>query len=419
MPKGRWLRRCDAVAVSLYSVEDKLLHALFKPRSPVAPKTESALSADALRGLGSVQSQVAASEGTGLTAEELELIQSIRDDSSESGTESGDNSDAEAQIRLDPKTNIIQANASSYRALIIENLVGGVGLGISSAFRSARECKARHAVLLLSAGHFAACIFDASGRVERHKTCKRYVVRGKGRSQGGHDKKGKARSIGAQMRREGEKKLAEDVHTAMLEWAGHLENCDVIFVSCPAARKSELFGLTLSADDPRVRRIPFAGIGKPNMASCIGVHSLLCSALFFRSWPTGVLRDQLPTFPENPVQVSGQVDDLGSESGQVELQNHQGQEPLVDEPETGNIEEASKGEAPAISKQRRQWPKRVKVKARQVHATEVNEDDWQVLGAALEANEQPWSPYLLNLLFALSLTTAMITFCSNSVRMRS
>eukprot|EP00931_Biecheleriopsis_adriatica_P029776 TRINITY_DN1761_c0_g1_i2.p1 TRINITY_DN1761_c0_g1~~TRINITY_DN1761_c0_g1_i2.p1 ORF type:complete len:479 (-),score=79.09 TRINITY_DN1761_c0_g1_i2:31-1467(-) len=313
MPRGRRLRGCDAVAMSLYSVEDRLLAALFKARRGkmrVEETTAGTLSSAAVQALDPTRPEPgvcsAPSEGTGLTAEELQLIQSTAgEDDSDSGTASCE--DVGMEEDLDPKAGLIQANGSSYRALVIHNMTGGVGLGVSRAFGSARECKGRHAVLMLGAGHFAACLFGPSGCVEKHRTCKRYVVRGN------HDKKsGKAGSVGAQMRREGEKKLAEDVEKVICEWAEPLQSCDVIFVSCPPARKSMLFGKVLESTDPRLRRIPFAGIGKPNMTACVTAHSLLCSALFFRSWPSGVVPDRLPSFPElaahsTPQEFSGEL----------------------------------------------------------------------------------------------------------------
>lgn len=309
------MRRCDAVAVSVYSVEDRLLTALFKPWPRKAPNA-AALSTAAVQGLddpAQPRAPPAPSEGTGLTPEELELIRSAAGDDPDTGTESAEDFDAEDDFHPDPKANFIQANGSSYRAMIVPDMIEGVGFGVSCAFGSARECKGRHAVLLLSAGHFAACIFGKNGRVEQHRTCKRYVVRGKqGGAQGGHDKKGgKAKSIGAQMRREGEKKLAEDVRKVMLEWADLLQKCDAVFVSCPPDRRSTLFGITLEASDPRVRRIPFAGVGRPNMTACITAHSLICSALFFRSWPPGVVLERLPSFSECAAQrpSSGCPDD--------------------------------------------------------------------------------------------------------------
>eukprot|EP00928_Gymnodinium_smaydae_P028689 TRINITY_DN21821_c0_g1_i1.p1 TRINITY_DN21821_c0_g1~~TRINITY_DN21821_c0_g1_i1.p1 ORF type:complete len:458 (-),score=80.19 TRINITY_DN21821_c0_g1_i1:31-1356(-) len=329
IPKGRRLKRCDAVAVSVYSVEDRLLKALFRPKPEATAADERArpLSEEAVEQMEPVQRCLpsAPSEGTGLTPEELDLLHRV-EEGSESGTESDEGLDTEVAL-ANAKASVIQANASSYRALQIQNMAGCVGLGVSSAFAHARECKGRHAVLLLSAGHFAVCLFDPSGQVELHRTCKRYVVRGKqGGAQGSHDKKfGKASSIGSQMRREGEKKLCEDVRKVMLEFADHLKRCDAIFVSCPPDRKSMLFGTTLQADDPRVRRIPFAGIGKPNMTACITAHSLLCSALFFCSWPAGVKLDKLPVYPEQstgtPVEANDEVPSAEAAASIVEAQD--------------------------------------------------------------------------------------------------
>jgi hypothetical protein len=245
-----------------------------------------------------------------LTAEELELIRSVEagDNASTSNSEVDDEEPGCNLEYQDIKGDFIQANGSSYHALAFAHVTGCVGMGISRAFHSTRECKSRHAVLLLSGGRFAACIFGPDGRVEAHKVCRRYVVRGKqGRAQSSHDNgNGKAKSVGASMRREGEMKLAEDVRQLMLSWVGLLQSCDVIFVSCPAAKRNILFGDYLESKDPRVRRIPFGRVGKPSLEACTMAHSLVCSVLFFHSWPKGVSVGKLHYLPDPRVKCTNE-----------------------------------------------------------------------------------------------------------------
>merc|ERR1719253_1858785 len=82
-------------------------------------------------------------------------------------------------------------------------------------------------VALLQSGRFAAAVFAlrthhnvTSMKMLAHKTSTRYTVRkGQGGSQSSHDQaKNKAKSVGAQLRREGERQLREDVHQTWREW---------------------------------------------------------------------------------------------------------------------------------------------------------------------------------------------------------
>jgi len=181
-----------------------------------------------------------------------------------------------------------------------------VGMGVNRSFHSLRECKGRHAVILLGAGRFAACIFGANGQVEEHRAFERYVVRGKhGGAQSNHNKsRGKTKSVGACMRREGEKRLSEDVKGLMLSWRDLLQTCVAVFVRCPPTMRSVLFGEWLECKDPKVRSIPFACIGRPTLEACFTARSLLCTVLFFSSWPRGVNVDLIPRLPDAPLEKS-------------------------------------------------------------------------------------------------------------------
>jgi len=69
-------------------------------------------------------------------------------------------------------------------------------------------------------------------------------------------------------------------------------------VSCPPAKRNILFGEYLRSKDPRVRRIPFGTVGKPSLEACATAHSLVCSVLFFHSWPKGVSVGKLHYLPD-------------------------------------------------------------------------------------------------------------------------
>lgn len=314
IPKGRRLRGCDAVAVPIYQVDKHLLSAVFATPRAEAERTSArtpVLSPEHLKKLDlqeperqmvrSRRHATARSEGTSLTPEEVELIRSgaCDDAGAQTSSEEDEGDWGSDDERCKHQGPLIQANGSAYRALALGETKGAVGIGISRAFFSSQECHGRHATLMLGGGKFAACIFSETGKVEHHKVFKRYVVRGKqGGAQSSHDKKGgKAKSIGAQMRREGEKRLAEDVQALLGSWAVQLQSCRVVLVSIPAQRQGAVFGQLLQASDPRVRKIPFPSLGKPGLEACVRAHALVCSALFFRSWPHSAHVEGIPCLP--------------------------------------------------------------------------------------------------------------------------
>ena len=117
-------------------------------------------------------------------------------------------------------------------------------------------------VLLLRSGALAAAIFDnKTGEALVHTTKRRYTVRkGQGGSQGAKDAGGggKAKSIGAQLRRDGEKKLWEDVKSTLISWEEHFPTLRYIFLggsrSMIGAKLFDLnFGLVKT--DERIRRV--------------------------------------------------------------------------------------------------------------------------------------------------------------------
>jgi hypothetical protein len=144
--------------------------------------------------------------------------------------------------------------------------------------------KERHhvAVILLRSGRFAGGIFEKS-KCLVHTTSTRYTVRkGQGGAQSSNDNsKGKAKSIGSQLRREGEKALREDVTKALQQWSDYLKHSvGLVFVSCPKVMKRSLYeecakGI-LSKDDARIRSIPLS-VKRPSFEEVCRVHETLLS----------------------------------------------------------------------------------------------------------------------------------------------
>eukprot|EP00804_Cyclotella_cryptica_P013764 CCRYP_016883-RA/>CCRYP_016883-RA protein AED:0.33 eAED:0.33 QI:0/-1/0/1/-1/1/1/0/335 len=118
-------------------------------------------------------------------------------------------------------------------------------------------------IVLLQSGRFASAVYSLTNNSNNnssnndrrcpamtmlaHKTSTRYTIRkGQGGSQSNFDQaKSKAKSMGAQLRREGERQLRNDVLNTWKEWKtlGLVDRCEIAFVSCPKGmRRDYLYG---------------------------------------------------------------------------------------------------------------------------------------------------------------------------------
>lgn len=148
------------------------------------------------------------------------------------------------------------------------------------------------AVFILRSGRFAGAIFDHSNGVTKtiaHKVFRRYTVRAKaGGGQSSYDNKGgKARSMGAQLRRYGEKALEEDVQKLITLWQDYLENCGLILVATTKTMRPLLFEKSddasshvamLKKEDSRVVSVPFA-VDKPTLETAEGIYQKVVQAV--------------------------------------------------------------------------------------------------------------------------------------------
>lgn len=141
-------------------------------------------------------------------------------------------------------------------------------------------------VVLLQSGRFVAGVFTLKTTTHSkvpqltmiaHKTSTRYTIRkGQGGSQSNHDSsKNKAKSVGAQLRREGEKQLREDVVATWKLWreSNYIQHAMGVYVSCPKGMRREyLFGdgnesaALVTKGDERLRTIPL-DVGRPTLES--------------------------------------------------------------------------------------------------------------------------------------------------------
>eukprot|EP00956_Cyclotella_meneghiniana_P024888 scaffold50765_cov45-Cyclotella_meneghiniana.AAC.1 len=153
-------------------------------------------------------------------------------------------------------------------------------------------------IILLQSGRFASAVYTLqknqnhnkgsnilSMQMITHKTSTRYTVRkGQGGTQSTKDSSSKKpKSMGAQLRREGERQLRNDVVSTWKEWKrlGYLDNnvCLGVWMSVPKVmRKEYLFdeenALLLDKYDERIRSIPL-DYGRPTLEAVEAVMECL------------------------------------------------------------------------------------------------------------------------------------------------
>jgi len=151
--------------------------------------------------------------------------------------------------------------------------------------------------LTLQSGRFAAAIFHQMKCIV-HTTSTRYTTRkGQGGSQSSNDNaKGKAKSIGSQLRRAGEDQLRKDVFACLKEWynAGYIAKCAFVFLSISKSLQKgfwEDVNKLKTSDKVHSRgghdasnifykksnhvvNIPL-DVGRPSYEGCCAIHELL------------------------------------------------------------------------------------------------------------------------------------------------
>eukprot|EP00526_Cylindrotheca_closterium_P007450 CAMPEP_0113641412 /NCGR_PEP_ID=MMETSP0017_2-20120614/21740_1 /TAXON_ID=2856 /ORGANISM="Cylindrotheca closterium" /LENGTH=686 /DNA_ID=CAMNT_0000552753 /DNA_START=24 /DNA_END=2082 /DNA_ORIENTATION=- /assembly_acc=CAM_ASM_000147 len=145
-------------------------------------------------------------------------------------------------------------------------------------------------VLLLQSGKFAGGVFH-NGKCLQHKTMQKYTVRkGQGKAQSAQDGKRRPKSMGSQLRRQGELQLKEDIQTLLWkDWILYLEQASLVLISCPKTMLSTLLDTptgpqwsslkqqsssVISRKDGRIRKIPI-NVGRPTYEAVYTVHQVL------------------------------------------------------------------------------------------------------------------------------------------------
>ncbi|KAJ8722249.1 hypothetical protein PYW08_004651 [Mythimna loreyi] len=119
----------------------------------------------------------------------------------------------------------------------------------------------RWAVVMVSGGHFAGCIFTGGSDVI-HKTLHSYTTRrGQGMSQATRDQTGSApKSAGASLRRYNQDQFLAHVQNILVSWNDDLKGCSLVFYRAVGPiNQAAIFGKPspLRKEDPRVRQLPF------------------------------------------------------------------------------------------------------------------------------------------------------------------
>jgi len=134
-------------------------------------------------------------------------------------------------------------------------------------------------IVMAAGGHFAIALFERD-RILQHKTFHKYIIRAKqGTAQSAHDQKtgGKARSAGANLRRQNMLHLKQKIQDLFLSWKNEVQRCSLIFVRAPSFNQQLLFGdknPPLQSTDSRIRSIPFATL-RPTFSEIKRVYNQL------------------------------------------------------------------------------------------------------------------------------------------------
>eukprot|EP00164_Ancoracysta_twista_P009804 GFYU01014603.1.p1 GENE.GFYU01014603.1~~GFYU01014603.1.p1 ORF type:complete len:622 (+),score=34.01 GFYU01014603.1:229-1866(+) len=140
-------------------------------------------------------------------------------------------------------------------------------------------------IILCQGGHFAAIIVVA-GKVRKHKTFHRYVIRKKsGGRQATKDatsaSRGAPKSAGASIRRQNEAMLENEIQNLLaVEWKSDVDNCDLIILHAPSLNQKTFFqgsNPPLVRGDPRVRSVPI-NTRRPTLKEAKRVYNVLAKA---------------------------------------------------------------------------------------------------------------------------------------------
>lgn len=167
-------------------------------------------------------------------------------------------------------------NLGIYKALLGEDLENP--LRVLNAWQSPEIRTGKSALFMIGGGHFAGAIIshelknvkgnnnhkesleEQKVNILKSKTFHRYTTRRKqGGSQLSNDNsKGKAKSVGSNMRRENERLLIQEVQELLKSWESDLSQCQSIFIRAHGSSyKTIVNGNVLKVGDKRIKKFPF------------------------------------------------------------------------------------------------------------------------------------------------------------------
>lgn len=183
------------------------------------------------------------------------------------------------------------------------------------------------AVLILRSGKFAIAIYNnketqplSAQTPFLHKVLRKYTVRAKaGGGQSSYDSKsGKANSMGAQLRRYGEKSLRENIEKLLEQWSIELSMCSRILIATTKRNRKQLIQTSTSSssntipfsplfhkDDPRLVYVPFV-FNDPTLLETKRIREKCLTFDFFPTSPsisTSICDEKLPQILEEDVQI--------------------------------------------------------------------------------------------------------------------
>ncbi|XP_031781136.1 ankyrin repeat and zinc finger domain-containing protein 1 isoform X2 [Nasonia vitripennis] len=133
---------------------------------------------------------------------------------------------------------------------------------ITQALKSGRT--SLWTIVMVGGGHFAAAVFS-DGNVIVHKAIHAYTIRAKqGFVQSSHDNRHSLniiKSAGANIRRQNEYKLTQQIQKVLESWSSYIEKSSLIlYRAVGPCNRTKLFGgknAPLNKNDPRLRPLPF------------------------------------------------------------------------------------------------------------------------------------------------------------------
>ena len=130
-------------------------------------------------------------------------------------------------------------------------------------------------VLLLRSGRFAGGVL-VQEKCLQHRACQRYTVRrGQGKAQSSQDGSRRPKSMGAQLRRQGEVALWQDVKETLQQWKQYLKETPLVLVSCPKTMQKGLLEASEEFFDKSLTRKVPLDVGRPTFESVCAVYEIM------------------------------------------------------------------------------------------------------------------------------------------------